>query len=280
MSESTKRLVLCADDYALDEGVSAGILSLARQGRLSATSVMVLSPRWAQDAAPLREWRDQLDVGLHLDWTSPFAQAAGYGGSLPAMMARSALGVFDAKGGYDLVRNVIERQLDAFETQWQRAPDHVDGHQHVHQFAGIRQPLLDVLQRRYGTQARKPWLRISRVAQPGWKARVISLFGARAMQRWATHMAWPHVSPLIGAYDFDPREGVYAQHMSTWLRDMPAQAALMCHPAQAVGIDPSVPSSIDPIHPARLRELAYLQSEAFALALQAAQVRLVRGSAL
>lgn len=280
MSETTRRLVLCADDYALDEGVSAGILSLARLGRLSATSVMVLSPRWAQDVAPLREWRDQIDVGLHLDWTSPFALATGYGGSLPAIMARSALGVFDAKGGYDLVRNVIERQLDAFEAQWQCAPDHVDGHQHVHQFAGIRQPLLDVLQRRYGTEARKPWLRISQVAQPGWKARVISLFGARAMQRWATHAAWPHVSPLIGAYDFDSYEGVYAQHMSTWLRDMPTQAALMCHPAQAARGLSNVSASSDPIYPARLRELAYLQSETFAQALQAARVRLVRGSAL
>lgn len=272
----TKRLVLCADDYALEEGVSTAILNLARQGRLTATSAMVLSPRWAQDAAPLRELAHQLDVGLHLDWTSDFAKAAGYGGSLAAMMTRSALGVFDAKGGYDLVREVVERQLDAFEAHWQRAPDHVDGHQHVHQFAGIRQPLLDVLQRRYGGLARQPWLRISQVAQPGWKARIISAFGARAMRRWTTHWAWPQVSPLIGAYNFDAKEGVYAQHMSTWLRDMPELAALMCHPAQAIeGV-----TSGDAIYPARVRECAYLQSEAFAQALQAANVRLVRGSQL
>ena len=276
----TKRLVLCADDYALEEGVSAAILSLARQGRLSATSAMVLSPRWAQDAAPLRELKGQLDVGLHLDWTSDFAQAAGYGGSLGAMMTRSALGVFDAKGGYGLVCDVVERQLDAFEAHWQCAPDHIDGHQHVHQFAGIRQPLLDVLERRYGASNRKPWLRISQVAQPGWKARVISLFGARAMQRWATHTAWPHVSPLIGAYDFDADEGVYAQHMQTWLRDMPAQAALMCHPAQAVNTQTTTSGASDAIYPARLREFAYLQSDTFAQALQSANVSLVRGGEL
>jgi len=45
-------LVLCADDYAVHAPASAGILELARRQRLSATSVMVLSPRWAEDAAP------------------------------------------------------------------------------------------------------------------------------------------------------------------------------------------------------------------------------------
>ena len=60
-------LVLCADDYALHAGVTEAVLYLARAGRLSATSAMVLSPRWADDAAPLRELRGQVDVGLHLD---------------------------------------------------------------------------------------------------------------------------------------------------------------------------------------------------------------------
>lgn len=272
--ESAKRLVLCADDYALEQGVSSAILSLTRQGRLTATSVMVLSPRWAEDAAPLRELSTQLDVGLHLDWTSPFAQAAGHGSSLPAVMMRSALGVFEAKGGYGWVCEVVQRQLDAFEAQWKRAPDHIDGHQHVHQFAGIRQPLLDVLQQRYGASATRPWLRVSQVAQPGIKARVISAMGAQAMQRWATHWAWPHVSPLVGAYNFEAQDGVYARHMHAWLRDLPAHAAMMCHPAQ----DLLGRQSQDAIYPARVHEFAYLQSDAFVQALQAAHVRLVRGS--
>lgn len=269
-----KQLVLCADDYALDEGVSTAILGLARQARLTATSVMVLSPRWAQDAPALRELGGQLDVGLHLDWTSDFAQAAGLGARLGAMMMRSAVvGVLGAKGDDAKVREAVERQLDAFEAQWHRAPDHIDGHQHVHQFAGIRQPLLEVLQRRYGASAHKPWLRISHLAQPGAKARIISAFGAKALQHWATQAAWPHVSPLLGAYNFDAQEGVYARHMAHWLQEMPAQAAMMCHPAQAVaGV-----VSKDAIYPARLREFAYLQSEAFGEALQAARVHLVRG---
>ena len=89
MTAPLKPLVLCADDYAADAGVTQGVLALVRRGRLTATSAMVLSPQWREDAAPLRELRDQCDVGLHLDFTSDFARAAGHGLPLGAAMRRA-----------------------------------------------------------------------------------------------------------------------------------------------------------------------------------------------
>jgi predicted glycoside hydrolase/deacetylase ChbG (UPF0249 family) len=132
-------VILCADDFAIHASASEGIAELAAAGRLSATSVMVLSPRWAQDVALLRPLRGQLDVGLHLDWTSDFALAAGHGLSLKAAMFKALIGGFDPVAA----RLVIDRQLDAFETHWQTPPDFVDGHQHVQQGFGAssQQPL-------------------------------------------------------------------------------------------------------------------------------------------
>ena len=72
-----KRVVLCADDYAVHEAASRGIRRLAEAGRLGATSAMVLSPRWPADARQLAPLRGVIDVGLHLDFTSEFARAAG-----------------------------------------------------------------------------------------------------------------------------------------------------------------------------------------------------------
>ncbi|NCN97004.1 MAG: ChbG/HpnK family deacetylase, partial [Rhodoferax sp.] len=155
-------VIVCADDFAVHQSASLGIAKLARMGRISATSAMVLSPRWAQDVALLHELRGQIDVGLHLDWTSDFAVAAGHGLSLGQAMRRALLGGFDVT----LTRGVIERQLDLFEARWKAPPDFVDGHQHVQQFAGIRQALVALLQQRYGTQVAPPYLRISR-APPG-----------------------------------------------------------------------------------------------------------------
>jgi len=268
---ASKNLVLCADDYAVNAPTSQGIVALCVLGRLSATSVMVRSPRWAEDAPALREMRERIDVGLHLDWTSAFAQAAGHGQGLGAVMLRSVLGGFRPHA----VREEIERQLDAFEAHWQAPPDHVDGHQHVQQFAGLREVLCEVMQRRYGRQAQRPWLRVSAVAQAGLKARVISAMGAQALAHWATQHQWPCVTPLLGAYGFDGDVARYRQHMQQWLGVAPASvqpALLMCHPAASAQAD-------DEIGPARAREFAYLASHDFVQDLLDAQVRLVRGSA-
>jgi predicted glycoside hydrolase/deacetylase ChbG (UPF0249 family) len=264
-----KEVVLCADDYALNAPVSQGIVALAVLGRLSATSVMSLSPRWAEDVVALRDVRERLDVGVHLDWTSGFAIEAGHGRGLGEVMMRAALRLYNQKS----IEDEIERQLDAFEAQWQAAPDHIDGHQHVQQFAVFRHALAKVLTRRYGHASVRPWLRVSRVAQPGLKAKVISAMGSHGLQRWASHIAWPTVGPLFGAYGFDGSMDDYARHMQSWLANLPQEkpALIMCHPAVSAQSD-------DSIGTARKREFAYLAGHDFVQHMFDAGVRLVRGS--
>ena len=264
-----KDVVLCADDYALNAPVSQGIVALAVLGRLSATSVMSLSPRWAEDAPSLRDMRERIDVGVHLDWTSSFAVDAGHGRGLAEVMARAALRLYAQKD----IEDEIERQLDAFETHWQAVPDHIDGHQHVQQFAVFRHALAQVLLRRYGQVAQRPWLRVSQVAQPGLKAKVITAMGAKGLQRWAQQHAWPTLSPLLGAYGFDGGMDDYARHMQGWLASLPADksALIMCHPAVSAHAD-------DAIGTARKREFAYLAGHDFVQHLFDAGVHLVRGS--
>jgi len=238
-------------------------------GRLSATSVMSLSPRWAEDVVALRDVRERLDVGVHLDWTSSFAIDAGHGSGLGQVMARAALRLYNQKN----IEDEIERQLDAFEAHWQAAPDHVDGHQHVQQFAVFRHALAQVLTRRYGREAQRPWLRVSQVAQPGLKAQVISAMGAQGLQRWAQANQWPRVGPLLGAYGFDGSMDDYARHMQAWLANLPQDkpALIMCHPAVSAQAD-------DDIGAARKREFAYLAGHDFVQHMFDASVRLVRGS--
>ena len=275
MSQAERAVVLCADDYAQGADTSTGILALAREGRLSATSAMVLSPRWPADAAPLRELRGEIDVGLHLDWTSDFALAAGHGLPLGAALRRAVLGGFDrAAAGA-----VIERQLDAFEAAWGAPPDHVDGHQHVQQFRGIREPLVQVLAQRYGGGTRRPWLRLSRApaGQGDAKAWVIAAMGAAALQRLATRAGLPCAPALAGVYGFDGDEAAYARRMAGWLAAVPAGTVLMCHPASGAAVPGD---GDDAIAPARRREFAHLASAAWAAQCASARVQLVRGSAL
>jgi predicted glycoside hydrolase/deacetylase ChbG (UPF0249 family) len=237
--------------------------------RISATSAMVLSPRWPQDVALLRDLRGHMDVGLHLDWTSEFAAASGHGLSLPAAMLKATLGGF-GKGTAAVTRGVIERQLDAFEAHWKAPPDYVDGHQHVQQFAGIREPLVLALASRYG--AGKPYLRISRAPSGAadLKSRVIAAMGASALEALAADARLPVASALLGVYDFSGDQARYGRLMDGWLSAATTGCIIMCHPAQAAEPD-------DPIGLARAQEFAYLGSADFPQALAKADVALVRG---
>jgi predicted glycoside hydrolase/deacetylase ChbG (UPF0249 family) len=269
-----KHLILCADDFAIHAAASEGIAALARAGRLSATSVMVLSPRWAGDAVLLQDLRGRIDVGLHLDWTSGFARASGHGLSLRGAMLRALLGGLDRAAA----RVVIERQLDAFEAVWQAPPDHIDGHQHVQQFAGIREALLEVMQARYpatgGGAERRPYLRLSTgtASDKRFKTRLISGMGAAALARLAGAAGIGCAPALSGIYDFDGGGAAYGARIAHWLQDAPEAAIVMCHPALRT-------EAGDEIGPARAWEYAYLASDAFAQALAQAGVVLARGAA-
>ena len=143
-------LVVCADDFALNTGVSQAIADLAEQGRISATSAMVCAPHWARHAPLLQACRGRISVGLHLDLTSPWAEQGGHGMGLGRAMASSLLRT--TRPGH--ATQVIEQQLDRVEQVWQAAPDHIDGHQHVQQFPIWRDALVQAIQRRYPTGQR------------------------------------------------------------------------------------------------------------------------------
>lgn len=264
-----KGLVLCADDFAVHAPASQGIATLAARGRISATSAMVLSPRWAQDVALLQDLRGRIDVGLHLDWTSDFAVGHGHGMSLGAAMRKAWLGGFDPVAA----RRVIEHQLDAFEAEWKAPPDFVDGHQHVQQFAGIRQTLVQVLASRYSTSGGpRPYLRISRAPSgtADLKSRVIAAMGANALEKIANTSGFTGATALSGIYDFSGNEARYARHMAHWLSTAPPGSIIMCHPARSA--EPG-----DAIGAARAREFAYLSGDDFSRALAHAKVQIVRG---
>lgn len=266
-----KHVILCADDFAFNAAVSRGIVALAQKGRLSAASAMTLSPRWAQDAPALKELQGRLDVGLHLDWTSPFAAQAGHGRSLPWAMLTALLGGFDK----NQARPVIERQLDAFERVWQAPPSHIDGHQHVQQFKGIREALVEIIAKRYShlPAGTKPYLRVSQdpTGQADLKSRVIAALGSNAIKSIAIQSGIATATDLFGIYDFTGGEARYARLIARWLTDAPAGCIIMCHPAQGAV---TAGDGGDGIAAARQWEFDYLASDAFAQALDIARASL------
>lgn len=250
-----KPIVICADDFGLSPGINAGILDLARRGRLSAASCMTTGKSFARDARQLVDLPVQ--TGLHLNLTEPLEDDAFYQ-PLPHLLKSTYLRRIDRRR----LLHEIDRQFDAFDATFRRAPDYVDGHQHVHQFPVVRDCLLHTLRRRYPDF--RPWLRST---SPGvscrtpWRHRLkagfIGLLGAARLARQAGRSGFPMSRRLLGVYDFQGGESAYLSLLDVWLLHAKAGDLVMCHPAQWIESD-------DGIGRQRVEEYRALSGDAFA----------------
>ena len=244
-------IILCADDYAMTEGVSRAVGELAAARRLSATSAMVTTPCWPAMAQRLVVHRGRIAAGLHLNLTlgAPLGAMPRFApsGTFPkrnAVLARALLGLV-SRGE---IRAEIERQLDAFEKHLGFPPDHIDGHEHVHVLPGIRQSLFEVVSRRY--RGAKPLLRDpmdswSAIAARGGvqgKARAVAAlafgFGDGARRHGLSTNAG-----FSGFSSFDVNEP-YGEELERALRQPGPCHIVMCHPghpdADLAALDPVV----------------------------------------
>ncbi|WP_170948374.1 ChbG/HpnK family deacetylase [Bordetella genomosp. 5] len=223
-----RRVAVCGDDFGMDAAIDDALFALIDQRRMSAVSCLTQGRSFAASAGALAH-RDA-DIGLHLNLTESLN-----GEPMPAL---SALIVQTWRGRLDArwIEDQITRQLDAFEDRFGRGPDHVDGHQHVHQLPGVLQPLLVQLRQRYG--ARRPWLRNTAPGllaglpfAAGLKARFIARLGARELRAAAQAEGWRTNRHFLGVYDFGAGARGYAALVHQWLFNATDGDLLMCHPA-------------------------------------------------
>ncbi len=268
-AQGVRRWVVCADDFAIDEGADEAIISLIGMGRLSASSALVDSALWRRSAPQLAQLGGRADIGLHLNLTQDLGQGASTVWGLAELIVRSRVGLIDAIA----VRTAIERQLDRFEEGLGRQPDYIDGHQHVHQFPIVRRELLQLICRRYGKSL--PWIRSTRSPAGVFdrKARTIAALGERRLREDAAHVGAGVSQCLLGVYDFAADRAAYLRHLETWMGAGPDGSVLMCHPATKGAKD-------DPIAAARTMEYEILASDVFPALLKKAKIQTERGSRL
>lgn len=228
----TKRIVVCGDDFGMNADIDEGMIVLAGMGRLSAVSCLSLGPTFVANAPRLAAL--DADLGLHVNFTEPLGSGADADlPSLSRLILRAYAGRLDA----DWVDQHLVRQFDAFEAAFGRAPDYVDGHQHVHQLPILRDRLLRLLKQRYG--ARMPWLRQTAPGllcgiplKESFKARVIGALGAAALGRQARDEGLRTNRRLLGVYGFEGGKRRYADLLQNWLFNARDCDLLMCHPAK------------------------------------------------
>ncbi|MEO7809821.1 MAG: ChbG/HpnK family deacetylase [Ramlibacter sp.] len=261
----TTTIAVCIDDYGLHGGVDEAVLALIRQGRATATSCMTGAPAWRDDSQALAaQPADGVDVGLHLDFTEhPMLPSSRR--TLPSLIALSVTGRLDR----EVLRAEIDAQLDAFESGMGRAPDYVDGHQHVHQLPQIRDVLVDALVRRYPD--RHPWLRCTKrpaaMRSGEFKPWLIERLGCRELTALARAHGLPQNGRFLGVYDFQGDAPGFSKLLARWLEWARDGDVLMGHAAT------NAPAN-DAIGLARVREYAVLSGEGFGELLEARDIRL------
>lgn len=263
----SKTIVLCADDFGLDSGVSEGILKLARLRRLSAVSCMVNMPGFTPNAQKLLDLKNQVQIGLHFNLTE------GYLLSKPAQRCFSLNELLIKTHMHSVKLSFVAKefleQLERFVAMMHQLPDFIDGHQHVHQFPVVRHVILDLYQHKLKdnhTWIRSTWPSSS-VSKYQLKAKILGFTGGKALQKQLVRLGIPHNTLFSGIYDFSP-ETNYRELFLAWLSMARENTLIMCHPGEGL-------NTADPIAPARINELNYFLSDDFLTDCEAHHVQLL-----
>jgi chitin disaccharide deacetylase len=213
-------------------------------------------------------------IGLHVTLTAPFRPlSAGFapiaaGAFLPLAAAfRSA---FLRRFDHRQLAAEITAQLDGFIAAFGRAPDFVDGHQHVQLLPQVRDALLTVVK----TRAPRAWVRQCGLVSPfhkllaDRKGLLLDLMSRKFRAR-AAALGLRTNPAFAGTYDFSA-DADFAQLFPSFLDRLPDDSVVMCHP----GIVDAELLRLDPLTTLREKEYAYFADANFLTLLAAHGVTL------
>lgn len=273
-----RRISLCADDYGMAEGVNRAIRDLIAGRRLSATSVMVVTPAFtrteidalkaAAAAAP------GFAIGLHVTLTAPFHPLTmpfrplkgGEFLKLGKFLQLAVLRRLDA----EILRAEIAAQIKAFTDMVGRPPDYVDGHQHVQLFPQVREAFVAAVKEHapnaWVRQCGRGGIRPARFRDA--KALMLDVL-SKGFRETAGRAGLTFNPAFAGAYHFS-KKADFPKLFERFLQRLPDGGLIMCHPAF---VDQTL-ISLDPLTDQRKNEYDWLMSDNFPKLLSAHNVTL------
>src|SRR5882757_5114534 len=265
-----RRIWLCADDYGLSDGVNRAIRDLIGRGRLNATSVMMVGPSIGrEEVAALKTVAadsPRCAIGLHATLTAPFRPLTMHfrptdGGMFPTFQRLLRAGLLRQLDP-EMIHAELSVQLATFKELFGRAPDFVDGHQHVQLFQQVRDAFLRAVKEaapeawvRQGGRHQSPQPLAKRLGEP--KALLLDLLSAQFRKR-ASLANVPFNPAFAGAYDFSGQPD-FGALMRQFLDQLPEGGLVMCHP----GFVDDTLIGLDPLTTQRENEHGFLAGEHF-----------------
>jgi predicted glycoside hydrolase/deacetylase ChbG (UPF0249 family) len=262
-----RRIWLCADDYGIAGAVNVAIRDLIVRGRINATSVMVAAPSFSRwEAIPLNVLNSgvrRVAIGLHITLTAPFRPLSREFAPLHdgAFLPLQATLVHALRHRLDqqALRREVVAQIDAFVGAFGRAPDFVDGHQHVHLFPQVSEAVLGTVKEAIPDA----WVRQCGRSVPllqrirDRKALVLDVLSYRFRRR-ARALGVRTNPSFAGAYEFHDQPD-FAALFPRFLDRLADGSVVMCHP----GFVDAELQRLDPLTDLREREYAFFIDDAF-----------------
>lgn len=271
-----RQIWLIADDYGLSPGVNEAILKLLHSKRLSGTGCMTTFSEWPQVAKHLQDVPEDAAIGLHLTLTDQVAatgeSALAPKGILPSLPQLALKGLTSS-----IMLQAAHQELDLqylrFVEAMGRAPDYIDGHQHVHFLPVVRQWLTSLRQKSKGEAL--PFLRgAPKVSHAPSVVRIkagVAALLASGFDEQAKQIGFAIKGPLAGFYKWNDQKA-FAAALKQGFRSLPDDALFMCHP----GFCDDILESRDKLLAPREVEFNFLSSDTFADLLAQNDVSLAR----
>lgn len=183
--ETTRRLIVNADDFGRSNSINQAVLEAHQRGILTTASLMVNEPACAEAVAMARD-NPRLGVGLHLTLSHGcsalaheeipgLVNANGEFGSRPV---EAGIRYYFRRGLREQLRKEIRAQLQRFRATGLQM-DHVNGHLHFHLHPAVFRILLEQAQEsgiRRIRLTRDPFWLNARIADGHWVSRAMHAF--------------------------------------------------------------------------------------------------------
>jgi hypothetical protein len=206
-------------------------------------------------------------IGLHVALTAPFRPlskafepvSGGAFAPLATTARRAIMHQFDRAA----LRAEVASQMQQFLETFDRAPDFVDGHHHIHLFPQISDAVLEVV----ASTAPKAWVRqcgralplVERLADR--KGLVLDLLSHR-FRRKASARGLRTNPGFAGTYEFE-EDTDFAALFPRFLDRLPDGSVVMCHP----GFVDRELQGLDSLTTLREKEYAFFASDSFPMVL-------------
>lgn len=186
-----KATLVCADDFGYSQGVNEAIINLLRDHRIDACSIMV-------NGGISYEQRNYLTnsgypLGLHLDFTH--FNKVFYPNNIVLIGLLLRMKLLNCSK----LRMEILNQITKFKEIFNRYPDFIDGHQHVHQFYSVYDELASLCDEL--DLNKYIWIRDSRDNASNLKAKVVDCLTSSRFDTLNAHYGL-RTKLLTGVYNF------------------------------------------------------------------------------